>query len=122
MGWSESKKEMLEAKNFDKLFLHKKHRAKWVAAAQNAQNYARVNITHGQEPRPDDTAEALLPILNADTDLLKHQRENHATSKKYREAFADLIVDQVLIEPTRRRQANGTGTGQQANDGGHENS
>lgn len=120
MGWSESKKEMLEAKNFDKLFLDKKHHPKWVTAAQNAQNYARVNITHGQEPRPDDTAEALLPILNADTDLLEHQRENHATSKKYREAFADLIVDQVLIEPTRRGQANAA-AGQQANDGGQRN-
>lgn len=119
MGLSESKKELLEAKNFHKLFSDKKHHTKWATAAQNAQNYARDNITHGQPPRPDDTAEALLPILNADSDLLHHQRENRATSKKYREAFADYIVDQILIEPTRRKgQANGAGAGQQANGGG----
>ena len=118
MGMSESKKEMLEAKDFHTLFLEKKHHAKWVTAAQNAEVYARTNITHGDDPRPDDIAEALLPILNADTDLLHHQSANHATARKYREAFADYIVDQVLIEPTRRRgQANGAGAGQATHGG-----
>jgi hypothetical protein len=102
MGLSESKKKDLEAKDFHKLFKHNKHHAKWVAIAKKAHAYAKENITEGSEPRPDDVAEALLPILNADTDLRKHQSDNRATSKKYKLAFADYIVDQVLIEPTRR--------------------
>ena len=105
---SESKKEMLEAKNFHKLFSDKKHNGKWVGAANSAHEYAKTNITHGNEPKPDDTAEALLPILNADSDLLKHQRANRATAKKYREAFADYIVDRVLIEPTKKEGTSGT--------------
>ncbi len=102
MGLSESKKEDLEAKDFDELF-REKHE-KWEAIARKAHDYAKENITGGEEPRPDDVAEALLPILNADADLRTHQRENHATSRKYKESFADYIVDQVLIEPTRRTQ------------------
>jgi len=97
MGLSESKKKDLEAKDFDGLFNHKKHHAKWVAIAKKAHDYAKENITEGNEPRPDDVAEALLPILNADTDLRKHQSDNRAMAKKYKLAFADYIVDQVLI-------------------------
>jgi hypothetical protein len=104
MGYSASKKDLLESKDFHVLFSNKKHHAKWVDAAKAAQAYAKAEITHGEEPRPDDIAGALLPILNADPDLLKHQRENHATAEKYREAFADLIVDQVLIEPNRNKE------------------
>jgi hypothetical protein len=100
MGLSESKKEELEAKDFHRLF--KKYNAKWNAIAHKAHDYAKENITGGNEPRPDDIAEALLPILNADTDLRKHQTDNRASAKKYKLAFADYIVDQVLIEPTRR--------------------
>jgi hypothetical protein len=102
MGLSESKKKDLEAKDFDSLFNHRKHHGKWAAIAQKAHAYAKENITEGSEPRPDDVAEALLPILNADTDLRKHQTDNRAMAKKYKLAFADYIVDQILIEPTRR--------------------
>src|ERR1700722_15593970 len=104
MGLSESKKKDLEAKDFDGLFTHKKHHTKWVAIAKKAHDYAKENITEGSEPRPDDVAEALLPILNADTDLRKHQSDNRAMAKKYKLAFADYIVDQVLIQPTRREE------------------
>jgi hypothetical protein len=101
VGLSESKKKDLEAKDFHKLFEHNKHNPRWVAVAEKARTYAKDNITGGNEPRPDDVAEALLPILNADTALREHQRKNRAMAKKYKEAFADYIVDQVLIEPTR---------------------
>ena len=101
MGYSASKKDLLESHDFHVLFSDKNHHQRWVTAAESAYDYAKKSITHGEEPLPDDIADALLPILNADPDLLKHQRENRATAKKYREAFADLIVDQVLIEPTR---------------------
>ena len=101
MGLSESKKKELEAKNFHRLFTNKKHNQRWREIVQRARVYARDNITGGNEPRPDDVAEALLPILNADSDLREHQKDNRAMAKKYKEAFADYIVDQVLIEPTR---------------------
>jgi hypothetical protein len=102
MGLSEAKKKELEAKDFHKLFSHHKHHAKWVIVVQKAYAYAKDTITDGREPRPDDVSDALLPILNKDDDLRDHQRENHASSRRYKEAFADYIVDQVLIEPTRR--------------------
>jgi hypothetical protein len=109
MGLSEAKKKELEAKNFHKLFKDKHHHAKWVAIAKKAYAYAKENITDGQEPRPDDISDALLPILNKDDDLRDHQRENRASSKKWKLAFAEYIVDQVIIEPTRGNKANGAG-------------
>jgi hypothetical protein len=104
MGLSESKKEELEAKDFHVLFSDKAKNRKWVALAHAAQKYAKENITGGEEPRPDDVAEALLPILNADAELRKHQRANRATSTRYRVYFSDYIVDQVIVEPTRGKK------------------
>ena len=95
MGLSESKKKDLEAKDFH--LLYEKHKQKWVALAEKAYTYAKENITGGKEPRDDDTADALLPILNADADLKKHQAKNKATAKKYKEAFADYIVDRAKV-------------------------
>ena len=103
MGLSESKKKELESKNFHRLFENARHNRRWREIAERARVYARDNITGGNEPRPDDVAEALLPILNADTALREHQKNNRAMAKKYKESFADYIVDQVLIEPMRRR-------------------
>ena len=105
MGLSEAKKKELESKNFHKLFKDNKYHAKWIAIAQKAYAYAKDNITDGAEPRPDDISDALLPILNKDDDLRDHQKENHATSKRWKLAFADYIVDQVLIEPTRGKKS-----------------
>jgi hypothetical protein len=104
LGLSEAKKKELEAKNFHKLFEHNKHHAKWEAVARKAYAYAKDSITDGAEPRPDDIADALLPILNKDDDLRSHQKDNHASSKRWKLAFADYIVDQVIIEPTRRKR------------------
>jgi hypothetical protein len=93
MGMTKSKENDLEAKDFHVLFI--KHKAKWKAVAQKAHDYAKENMTAGSEPRDDDTSEALLPILSADSEFKSHQRKNRATAKKYREMFADYIVDQV---------------------------
>jgi hypothetical protein len=109
MGLSEAKKKELEAKNFHRLFKDKHHHQKWIAIAKKAFTYAKENITDGDEPRPDDISDALLPILNKDDDLRDHQRDNRASSKKWKLAFAEYIVDQVIIEPTREKKANGTG-------------
>src|SRR5438552_17186715 len=107
MGYSEAKKKDLEAKNFHKLFKHKKYNAKWITVVKKAYAYAKDAITDGREPLPDDVSDALLPILNKDDDLRKHQRDNRASSKKYKLAFADYIVHEVLVEPTRRKKADG---------------
>lgn len=104
MGLSEAKKKELEAKNFHKLFEHEKHNAKWHKIAKKAYDYAKDTITDGKEPRPDDISDALIPILNKDDDLRNHQKENRASSKRYKLAFADYIVDLVLIEPTREKK------------------
>lgn len=103
MGLSEAKKKELEAKNFHKLFQDKKHHTKWVAMAHNAYSYAKSSITDGKEPRPDDVSDALLPVLNKDDDLRAHQVDNRASAKKWKEWFADYVVDQVIIEPTRSK-------------------
>jgi hypothetical protein len=103
MGLSEAKKKELESRDFHKLFLEKKHQSKWKTMAEQAYAYAKASITDGNEPRPDDISDALLPILNKDDDLRTHQKDNHCTSRRYKEAFADYIVDQVIIEPTRRK-------------------
>jgi hypothetical protein len=108
MGLSEAKKKELEAKDFHKLFSNKKHNPKWVIVVKKAYAYAKDTITDGKEPRPDDVSDALLPILNKDDDLRNHQRDNRASSKRYKIAFADYIVDQVLIEPTRGKKDDGT--------------
>jgi hypothetical protein len=102
---SEAKKKELESKDFHKLFKDNKYHAKWVAVVKAAYAYARDNITDGAEPRPDDVSDALLPILNKDDDLRNHQKENRASSKRWKLAFADYIVDQVLIEPTREKKS-----------------
>jgi hypothetical protein len=104
LGLSEAKKKELEAKNFHKLFEHPKHRAKWEKIAHQAYSYAKDTITDGEEPRPDDIADALLPILNKDDDLRSHQTENRASSKRFKSWFADYIVDRVIIEPTREKK------------------
>ena len=95
MGLNESKKKDLEAKDFHKLF--RNHKNKWADIAKKAHDYAKENITGGKEPRDDDVAEALLPILGADSDLKDHQRKNRAASKKFQGMFADYIVDQIKV-------------------------
>ncbi|HEU0048188.1 MAG: hypothetical protein AUH11_03545 [Acidobacteria bacterium 13_2_20CM_57_17] len=106
MGYSEAKKKDLEAKNFHRLFEHRNHKPKWMVIAEKAYTYAKDAITEGREPLPDDISDALLPILNKDDDLRRHQKENRASSRKYKEAFADYIVHEFLIEKSRREQAN----------------
>jgi hypothetical protein len=112
MGYSEAKKKELRAKNFHKLFENKHHREKWKTVVQKAYAYAKDAITDGREPLPDDVADALIPILNKDDDLRKHQKDNRASSKKYKEAFADYIVYEILAEILKEK-GNQDGTKQQ---------
>jgi hypothetical protein len=104
MGYSEAKKKDLQAKNFHKLFENKHNKPKWLIVAEKAYVYAKDAITDGNEPLPDDIKDALIPILNKDDDLRKHQKDNKASSKRYKEAFADYIVHQFLLEKAKKEQ------------------
>jgi hypothetical protein len=41
--------------------------------AKTARAHAKANITGGKEPRPDDIAKALYPMLEVNTNLRAHQ-------------------------------------------------
>jgi hypothetical protein len=106
MGYSEAKKKELQAKNFHKLFENKHHKPKWMVVAEKAYKYAKDAVTDGNEPLPDDIKDTLMPILNKDDDLRKHQKDNKASSRKYKEAFADYIVHEFLLAKKKKEQAN----------------
>jgi hypothetical protein len=106
MGYSEAKKKELQAKNFHVLFEDKRHRAKWGTVVEKAYAYAKDAITDGREPLPDDISDALLPILNKDDDLRKHQKGNRASSRRYKEYFADYIVHECMTEKQAKEKPN----------------
>jgi hypothetical protein len=94
MGLTESKLKDLNDKKFDKLF--KKHKDAWLQMATNAHEFAKNHITEGNEPRDDDILKPLLTMLEVNEDLRKHQEDNHARYRRFREAFGDYIVDQFV--------------------------
>jgi hypothetical protein len=91
MALTESKIKDLHDKKFDKL--HEKHKAKWTEMTRNAYISARDHICEGREPRQDDVLKMLMPMLEPDEKLRKHQEENHARFKHFREAFAEYLID-----------------------------
>jgi hypothetical protein len=96
MALTESKIRDLEDKKFDKLFA--KHHATWTALVHKAYAYAKHNITAGKEPRPDDVAKVLYPMLEVDKELRRHQEENKARASRYVTWFAEYIIDQTLLK------------------------
>ena len=62
----------------------------------NAFEFAKKHVTSGREPRPDDILKALLPMLEVNEDLRKHQEDNKARFKHFREFFGDFIIDKYL--------------------------
>jgi hypothetical protein len=98
MSLNETNKKNLEDKDFDKLFNNKKQNRKWNQLANNAYQYAKVNLTHGKEPRLDDVAGALYGIIAADDDFRSHQDENNARGKRWIQWFTQYVVDKVFGE------------------------
>jgi hypothetical protein len=88
---TESKVKDLEDKKFDKLFA--KHKEEWTEITTNAFTTARDNICDGKMPRQDDVLKMLMPMLEPNETLRKHQEEHHARFKHYREAFAEYMID-----------------------------
>jgi hypothetical protein len=94
LGLTESKVKDLHDKKFDNLF--KKHQAGWLQMATNAHDFAKLHITAAKEPRADDILKPLLTMLEVNEDLRKHQEDNHARYRRFREYFGEYIVDKYL--------------------------
>jgi hypothetical protein len=96
VGLTEEKVKDLQDKKFDKLF--RENQEEWTEMANNAFSVARAYITKGKEPRPDDVLKMLLPMLEPHETLRKHQEKNHAKYSRYRIAFGEYIIDEVLFK------------------------
>jgi uncharacterized protein YeaO (DUF488 family) len=92
MSLTETKMKDLYDKKFDKLF--EKYEEEWRETTTNAYNSAKDHICNGNVPRQDDVLKMLLPMLEPHEKLRKHQEENRAKFKHFREAFAEYLIDQ----------------------------
>ena len=88
---TESKLKDLQDKKFDRLF--KSHKTQWTEMTGNAFEAAKDHICGGRTPRQDDVLKMLMPMLEPNETLRKHQEENKARYKHYREAFAEYLID-----------------------------
>jgi len=91
---TESKIKDLADKNFDKLY--DEHETEWVALAKVARKHAKDNITGGKDPRPDNIAKAVYPMLEVNEALRGHQEDNKARAKRYVEWFVEYVIDLAL--------------------------
>jgi len=94
MGLTESKLKNLSDKKFDKLF--EGHREEWIEITRNAFESARDYICGGRIPSQDDVLKMLMPMLERNERLRKHQEENRARFKHFREAFAEFLIDEFF--------------------------
>jgi hypothetical protein len=93
MAITEQKIKDLEDKGFDVLYDDKE--TEWLAMVSAARQFAKDNITGGKEPRPDDVAQALLPMLRVHDSLRGHQEDHRARGKRYAEWFCEYIIDKA---------------------------
>ena len=96
MGLSESKKKQLEDKKFDELY--SSDEAVWRDMAKRASQYAKMNITDGNIPRPDDVAKILYPMIEVNEAFRSHQEDNCARAKRFVEMFTEYVIDRVLVK------------------------
>jgi hypothetical protein len=94
MALTEAKLKDLGDKKFDELYT--KNETEWCALAKNAHDFAQSNITPGKEPRPDDIAGVLLPVLRPHDALRGHQEDNRAKASRFALMFTEYVVDQYL--------------------------
>ena len=94
MGLTESKIKDLVEKKFDRLY--ERHRQAWLDMVKEAYNFAKAHITGGNPPRADDVLKLLMAELEVSEDLRKHQEENRARFKHFREYFGDYIIDKYF--------------------------
>ncbi len=96
MALTESKLKDLTDKKFDELF--EKNKAVWEPLAKNAHDYAKENITGGNEPRPDDIEKVLYPMLEVHQKVREHQEDNRARAPRYVTWFSEYVIDRILIQ------------------------
>ena len=106
MSLTESKLKDLHDKKFDDLY--EKYKADWWEITGNAFASARDHICAGRTPRQDDVLKMLMTMLEPNEMLRKHQEENRARYKHFREGFAEFLIDEYY----RNKMDVGTGDGQ----------
>lgn len=94
MSLTESKLIDLQDKKFDKLL--EKHEDEWMEITGNAYNVAKEHVCGGKAPRQDDVLKVLLPMLETNETLRKHQEQHKARFKHYREAYAEFMIDKYF--------------------------
>jgi hypothetical protein len=78
---TESKIKDLEDKAFEELYDNNEE--EWICG--------------GKRPRPDDVLKMLLPMLEPNEKIRRHQEAVRARFKHYREAFGEYLVDKYFI-------------------------
>ena len=97
MALTELKLKDLIAKKFDDLYGG--HQATWVELAQIAYEHAKAHITGGAEPRPDDIAKVLIPMLQVNDTLRAHQEFHSARPSRWVQWFAEYVIDLAIVNP-----------------------
>jgi hypothetical protein len=96
MALTESKLKDLTDKKFDRLY--ERDVDEWKEITNNAFAAARDHICDGRRPRQDDVLKMLLPMLEPNEKLRKHQEENRARFKHFRDAFGEYLIDKLFSE------------------------
>lgn len=91
MGLTELKIKDLHDKKFDDLY--KKHKQVWNDLAETAYQFTKNNISKG-DPLPDDILKTLLPMLEVNETLRKHQEDNKARYRRFREYFGEYVIEE----------------------------
>jgi hypothetical protein len=65
----------------------------WVDMAKKTYNFLQEEFPKGINPRPDDVAKSLLPLLEVNVDLQEQFDERTLKQKFWYSYFADLIID-----------------------------
>jgi hypothetical protein len=99
---TEAKIKDLTDKKFDELYVGDE--AVWLALATNAHAFAKANITPGKEPRPDDIAGVLWPVLKAHDALRNHQEDNQAKASRWSLMFTEYVVDRFIAKGAANAQ------------------
>lgn len=99
MGLTESKIKDLHDKKFDELYA--KNKADWEKMVVDAYNFTKQHISKGADPLPDDILKTLLPMLEVNEKLRKHQEDKHARYKRYREYFGEYMIEEHLKEQAK---------------------
>jgi transcription initiation factor IIE alpha subunit len=94
LGLTEIKIKELKDKKFD--VLYDKHTKEWAAMVIAAHDFAKANISKGQDPLADDILKPLISMLEVNEILRKHQEDRHAKYRRYRESFGEYIVEEFL--------------------------